>query len=234
MADMKTAAETAKEQSIARGRAFIRAWKPVGWRSMAGEAATAMATHQAEGQEELRGWCLFEATYAFDGGKERAQALVGGSGHATIATGRDALEQSLADEDNLKARIAKMEEAAKGLLEYAETRGRMLWLIQQSADAKGEVESVREMAIWLSPNSSAPFITAMRAKASEVMQPPGALYGERAPSERLQLKYAKAMEQARVAEHVSFDDIEQFFEVGGPLGPDDEASTSEESQQEGE
>lgn len=213
MASATTATETAAAETAARGRAFIRAWKPEGWRLEAGAAADALATH-GQGGKRLRDWCQEEMLYNFDGGKERADKLagVGGSSYS-IATASSGLEQRMADEQNLLARIARMEAAFQEFANYAETRGRLIWLTQQGAEAKAEVEAVRHADRGLAKEAAAPFIAALQAKAREVMQPPGTLYGEQPPSEKLQRQYAAKVARARATEAITFEDVEPFFRV---------------------
>ena len=199
----------------------------------AGPAAGALEEHAKAGGTRLREWCQGEMLYNFDGGKMRAEALAGGQSH-TFALGRNALEQGIAEEENLQRRIAEMDKAAKALTEYEETRGRMLWLMEQGAEAKAEVEAVPQAERWWPIASAEPFIAAMRSKAREIMQPPGALFGERPPSARLQQRYSEALAKARAAEHISAEDIERFFRVGGLVAAaaaDEEDTQKEEAEE---
>ena len=202
----------------------------------AGPAADALAEHAKAGGTRLREWCQGEMLYNFDGGKARADALAGvGGTHFAVWTGRgDGLTQSIADEENLQRRIVEMDKAAKALIEYAETRGRMLWLMEQGAEAKAEVEAVPQAERWWPIESAAPFIAAMRIKAAEIMQPPGARYGEQPPSARLQQRYSKALAKARAAEHISAEDIEPFFRVGGLVAEADEEEDTQNVEEETE
>ena len=95
------------------------------------------------------------------------------------------------------------------------------------------MEAVPQAERWWPLASAEPFIAAMRSKAREIMQPPGALFGERPPSARLQQRYSEALAKARAAEHISAEDIEQFFRVGGLVAAaaDEEDTQKEEAEE---
>ena len=214
MAAQSTAAERAREESRTRGQAFINAWKPAGWRLQAGAAGEALAKHR-RGEERLREWCLYETTYAFDGGKLRVQEIM--AAPAQVAppplVGASEVARSYPPTKQFEDRIAMMHKAAKALFDYAEARGRVQWLMQQGADAKAEVEAVPKLLEWLQDAPAEQFAAGLRCKAREVMEPAPVPGAPAAPTAEMQRAHPREVIRARAASQIKFEDIEQLFKI---------------------